>query len=190
MSITLSRPSDEELGRLLEEASRREVTYDEVGSTRDPQLPTGYRHDRASVVLGNGEAAFQLGKEALVSWQAHRHVGAALTPLTPAITEGTVLLATVRIGPVSVTTPCRIVYVTDDEDSFGFAYGTLPGHPERGEEALHIRRGAGGEIRFDVVAFSRPADPLARLGGPVARVLQKRVTKGYLEGMRRYVSER
>ena len=188
MSIMLSRPTDEDLSRLLAEASRQEVTYAEVGATREPQLPAGYHHDRSSVVLGNGEAAFQLGREALVSWQAHHRIGARLTPTAPAMEAGTVLVATVRIGPVWVATPCKIVYVADDEDCYGFAYGTLPGHPERGEESFRISRGARGEIRFDVAAFSRPADLLTRLGGPVARVLQKRVTKGYLEGVRRYVT--
>jgi uncharacterized protein (UPF0548 family) len=190
MPIVLSRPTAELLDRELGDASRREVTYPEVGATRDPQLPGGYRHDRASVVLGNGDAAFQLGKEALSSWQAHHGAGAALTPAAPALREGAVVISTIRIGVVFVTAPCRIVYVTDEGDCFGFAYGTLPGHPECGEEAFHVRRGKGGEIRFDLVAFSRPAEALARLGSPVARIIQRRVTKGYLEGVRRYVRER
>lgn len=190
MSIVVFRPTPERLDRELGDASGREVTYTELGATRDRELPSGYRHGRASVVLGNGGAAFQLGKEALSSWQAHYGAGATLTPAAPALREGTVVISTLRIGVVFVTTPCRIVYVTDDGDSFGFAYGTLPGHLECGEEAFHVRRGKRGEIRFDLVAFSRPADLLVRLGSPVARIIQRRVTKGYLEGVRRYVRER
>jgi len=185
----VSRPTDAYLTRLLDETSRSDLTYPEVGSTRDGQLPRRYRHDRCSVTIGTGDSAFQRGKEALVSWQAHRHVGAILMPPTPALREGTVLITTVRLGLVFVIAPCRIVYVTDEKDSFGFAYGTLPGHPERGEEAFHIRRRADGEIRFDIAAFSRPADLLVRLGSPVAVLVQHRVTEGYLDGVRRYVAE-
>jgi len=189
MSIAFSRPTDAELDRLLSEASTRELTYPDVGWTRNARLPTGYGHYRRSVAIGSGDSAFQRGKEALLSWQAHRHVGASLTPPAPVLQEGTVLIATLRLGLVFVTTPCRIVYVTDEKDSFGFAYGTLPGHPERGEEAFHVRRRANGEIRFDIAAFSRPADLLVRLGSPVAVLVQHRVTKGYLDGVRRYVAE-
>ena len=70
----------------------------------------------------------------------------------------------------------------------GFAYGTLPGHPERGEESFRVVRGHDDTIRFEVVAFTRPADPLARLGSPITRLMQKRITRGYLEGVRSYVS--
>ena len=34
----------------------------------------------------------------------------------------------VHLGPVRA--PCRVVYVVDEPDRRGFAYGTLPGHPE------------------------------------------------------------
>jgi uncharacterized protein (UPF0548 family) len=69
------------------------------------------------------------------------------------------------------------MYVTDDEDCVGFACGTLPRHPERGEEAFHVRRAADGEVTFDIVAFSRPADPLTQSGAPLGRAIQSRVTR-------------
>jgi uncharacterized protein (UPF0548 family) len=40
--------------------------------------------------------------------------------------------------------------VTDEADRFGFACGSLPGHPERGEEAFHIRRYPDGVVTFDI----------------------------------------
>jgi uncharacterized protein (UPF0548 family) len=79
------------------------------------------------------------------------------------------------------------VYVTDGEDHFGFGYGTLPGHPECGEEAFHVQRTADW-VSFEVRAFSRPVDPLARLGGLVSRWIQLRVNHAYLEGLREQVS--
>jgi uncharacterized protein (UPF0548 family) len=73
--------------------------------------------------------------------------------------------------------------MVDDAASFGFAYGTLPEHPEKGEELFLVTRGANGQVRFEIVAFSRPHDLVTRLGGPLARRLQVRATARYLDAM-------
>jgi uncharacterized protein (UPF0548 family) len=80
------------------------------------------------------------------------------------------------------------VWVVDDGDRFGFGYGTLPVHPESGEEAFVAERAPGGEVRLTIVAFSRARHPLTRLGGPVARRQQARFTDGYLDALRRHVA--
>jgi uncharacterized protein (UPF0548 family) len=171
----------------LASAQDLQLTYREVGATRASPLPPGYRHDRYSVDIGRHEGAFQRGRQAVETWQAHRYVGVALAPAEPAIAVGVDVIVALRVGPVSAVVPCRIVYVTDDDHSYGFAYGTLPGHPERGEEAFHVVQHADGTVTFEVVAFSRPADPLARLGSPITRLLQTRITRGYLTGVRSFV---
>ena len=174
---------------LVKGLSDEPVTYPEVGATRDATaLPPGYLHDVYSLQVGDGDRAFQRAKDALRLWQAHRHVGATLTPNNPPLVTGAIVVVTFHLGPVRVVAPCRIVYVTDEADRFGFAYGTLPGHTERGEEAFRVRRGADGVVTFDVVAFSLPADWMARIGSPVARAVQRRVAKGYLDGVRQYVA--
>jgi uncharacterized protein (UPF0548 family) len=86
--------------------------------------------------------------------------------------------------------PCGIVYVVDEPGRFSFGYGTLPGHPEQGEESFVIKAAAAGQVRFDVNAFSRPAEALTRIGSPVARVIQRRVTNGYLVALRHFASAR
>ncbi|MFC6343752.1 DUF1990 domain-containing protein, partial [Nocardioides hankookensis] len=83
-----------------------------------------------------------------------------------------------RLGPLRV--PCRVVYVVREPDRVGFAYGTLPGHPESGEERFEVARAADGTVTFEVTAFSRPATMLARLGGPIGRAVQDRITERYL----------
>lgn len=83
--------------------------------------------------------------------------------------------------------PCRIVSVLSEADSFGFAYGTLPGHPERGEEAFTVERRAEGTF-FSVRAFSQPAEPLVRLSGPLGRVAQQVATRRYIAAMARYTA--
>jgi uncharacterized protein (UPF0548 family) len=186
--ITFSRPSGQHLDALLARLGGQMLTYAEVGATKDSALPPGYRHDRHFVSIGRGDDAFGRGQEAIRRWEAHRSAGAAVAPATPPLVAGTNVAVTLRFGPAFVVAPARIVYVTDEPDRFGFAYGTLPGHPERGEEAFHVQRDTASEVSFAVVAFSRPADVLARFGGPVTRAVQSRVNRAYLEGVRRYVA--
>jgi len=57
-------------------------------------------------------------------------------------------------------------------DEIGFGYGTLPGHPARGEESFVVHRDAAGEVWFTVTSFSRPARWFMAALGPVAPVLQ------------------
>jgi uncharacterized protein (UPF0548 family) len=77
---------------------------------------------------------------------------------------------------------CRIVYLVDEEGTakrFGFAYGTLAEHPESGEERFTIEwNRADDTIWYDILAFSRPRQMLARLGYPLSRSLQKRFAEG------------
>jgi uncharacterized protein (UPF0548 family) len=162
VAITASRPSDRALAELLDRLPDRKLTYLELGATRDADLPSGYRHDRYSVALGDGDATFPRGQEALRSWQAHLHAGATVIPAHPPIVVGTNMVVTIRLGPAFAIAPCRIVYVSDNEESFGFAYGTLPGHPERGEGGVshQASRRRQGHLRGGGVF------PSSRLVGP------------------------
>jgi uncharacterized protein (UPF0548 family) len=80
-----------------------------------------------------------------------------------------------------------VVYVVDEPERFGFAYGTLPGHPEDGEEAFLVEREGTSSVRFIIRVFSRPADPLVKLVAPAARIVQTRMTTKYLRALKRYV---
>ena len=73
------------------------------------------------------------------------------------------------VGPLALRAPVRIVYLVDEPARAGFAYGTLPGHPEQGEEAFMITMDDAERVRFDIVAFSRPATRMARTSGPIGR---------------------
>lgn len=75
------------------------------------------------------------------------------------------------------------MYVIDDPRRKGFAYGTLPGHPESGEEAFVVELHEDSSVTFTITAFSRPHRLLAKLGGPVSRAVQARVTDRYLHAL-------
>ena len=84
---------------------------------------------------------------------------------------------------VPLHAPFRVVAADfDSTDHAGYAYETLPGHPERGREAFYVTR-AEGLVEFTVMAFSQPALWYSRLGGPVTRIIQNRYTNKYLLAM-------
>ena len=74
--------------------------------------------------------------------------------------EGATVVVTLGTGLASIVAPCRIIAVVDETARFGFAYGTLPGHPEQGEESFIATLAEDGLVRFGIKAFSRPGDPL------------------------------
>jgi hypothetical protein len=68
--------------------------------------------------------------------------------------------------------------------------GTLPGHAESGEERFTVEwREADGAVWYDILAFSRPRQLLARLGYPFARRLQRRFARDSAAAMRRPVGQ-
>ncbi|HTG87378.1 MAG TPA: DUF1990 domain-containing protein, partial [Pyrinomonadaceae bacterium] len=80
------------------------------------------------------------------------------------------------------------VYVIDEPERFGFAYGTLAQHAERGEERFTVEWNRKDEtVWYDILAASQPG-PMARLGYPYARRLQKRFAQDSMKAMKRAVS--
>jgi uncharacterized protein (UPF0548 family) len=86
---------------------------------------------------------------------------------------------------------CRIVYVVNEAGPvtrFGFAYGTLPGHVESGEERFLIEwNRADDSVWYDILAFSRPNVLLARVGYPFVRHKQARFRRDSTASMLRAV---
>jgi uncharacterized protein (UPF0548 family) len=181
--FSLVRPSAATLGELVRGQAGCDLTYPEVGATAGT-MPPGYRHDRWEIDLAAFDAdTFRRLAMALRHWQPQRGSGFTVAPGGPA-TAGLTFALAVPLPVGYVTGAGRVVYVTDQPERYGFAYGTLPAHPEQGEESFHVARD-GGRLVFAVTAFSRPRHPAARLGGPLTRVLQLRANKSYLRAMRR-----
>jgi uncharacterized protein (UPF0548 family) len=188
--VTLGRPSDEKLARLLDQLRATPLTYPEHGRTlaRRGALPPGYYHVRATRDIGAGDAAWLAACDGIRGWRLHRGSGLRVAPADPPISVGTEVVTDVALaGPLHVLAACRIVEVVDEPARFGFAYGTLAVHPEQGEEAFVVERTADGVVRLTVTAFSRGNGLLMRLGGPVARRQQAAATEGYLAALQRHV---
>jgi uncharacterized protein (UPF0548 family) len=76
------------------------------------------------------------------------------------------------------------VYVVDEPNRRGFAYGTLPGHPESGEEFFSVRYDPSGDAVYaEVSAFSRPATWWSKAGGPITSLVQRVITKRYVKAV-------
>lgn len=188
MPILLTAPGVTALERLLFQARAADVTYEPVGATRVRLRRYGFITQRCERPLGDGASVFAAAAEGLRQWEAHRRSGALLVPEAPPLEAGATLLVAVRLLLLHVVVPCRVVYVTDEPGRFGFAYGTLPGHLEAGEESFHIEQRRDG-VFFVINGFFRIVHPLARLGGPVSKRLQLGFTEKYLDGLAMHVRE-
>jgi uncharacterized protein (UPF0548 family) len=180
--FSLTKPTPDALSRLVAQQSDRELTYAEHGATAG-DMPPGYHHDEWAAELGAfSQATFDLLADQLRRWHVQTGSGLTVFPAEP-VRPGLTFALWFRLPGAYATAAGRVVYVTSEPDRAGFAYGTLPAHPERGEEAFHLVR-EGDRLLFKVRAFSRPRHPLARLGAPVSRVLQVRMNQAYLKTMR------
>ncbi len=75
--------------------------------------------------------------------------------------------------------PVRVVYVIDEPDRRGAAFGTLPGHPLSGEELFLVERRPDGSVWFTVRILSRPADGWWRAVSPFLRLAQILLVRRY-----------
>lgn len=152
-------------------------TYDEVGATARTDMPAGYGHlERWRNLL---DTEFDSAAARLMTWRIHEAAGLRVSASSRHVEPDAVV--EMLIGPrwMRVRAVCRVVYVINEPDRVGFAYGTLPGHAERGEESFILDR-REGTPRFTVRAFSNPASRLARAAGPIAGVAQLVMAEHYL----------
>ncbi|MGW8376830.1 DUF1990 domain-containing protein [Streptomyces sp. ODS28] len=154
-------------------------TYRDIGATREGRTPAGFGALAVRTRLGTGDAVFAAAERALMEWRMHRAMGVRIDASAERAAPGVRVTVGLGVGPLRVHGPCEVVWTVSGEDRAGWAYGTLPGHPECGEEAFLLtrerRRGARGPgtVWLTVSAFSRPAVWWARAAGPLVPVFQR-----------------
>lgn len=151
------------------------VAVARYGRDRRPAQPARTRR--------NGPETFGAAAAELLSWQAHLRAGLRVTASTATAEPGTLVLLGIGVGPLRLRAPCRVIYTVTDPLRKGFAYGTLPGHPESGEEAFTISLRDDGLVVFTITAFSRPATTAARAAGPLGLLIQRHFTQAYLRAL-------
>ena len=155
-----------------------ELTYPEVGQTRQLVLPAGYRSFRRSVAL-RPELPFEAACADLLTWRVQRRSGIGVSA-SGDVAVGVVVDLRLGFGVLAITAPCRGVFLVSEQNNCGFGYGTLPGHPESGEESFVLSRSRDGAVRFTVSAFSRPATLLSKVARPIGHWMQDQMTARYL----------
>lgn len=163
----------------LKDLATLQLTYREVGATAG-RLPDGYHHVCKSAVIGRGRQRFEEAAANVMRWGMLRGAGVRVQATTDVAAVGSEVL--VGLGPLRA--PCRVVYAIDEPNRRGFAYGTLPGHPETGEELFAVRYDpATDEVHAEVVAFSRHGTWWSKLGSPVTSLAQRVITSRYLTAL-------
>jgi uncharacterized protein (UPF0548 family) len=147
--------------------------YPEVGATRHEELPDGYRHLRHQVLIGRGRDVFEAAGAAVTTWRMHREAGVRIRAGALRAEPGTAVECAIGVGPLRIDAPCRVVWTVYEAQRIGFAYGTLAGHPECGEESFVVELLPDDSVRFTVTAFSRPGRWYTRLAGPLVPLCQR-----------------
>jgi uncharacterized protein (UPF0548 family) len=135
--------------------------------------------DRHEEVVGHGADDFVAACESLRTWAVFRQSWSQPALPFAALEVGETVGYTARASGVWWSCCCRIVATIDETDTdgarrFGFDYGTLRGHPERGEERFLVTMTRDGTVHFSLFAVSRPGRWFTWIGLPLARRAQAR----------------
>src|SRR5215211_2635737 len=186
----LTHPSHAQIRRFMSTRKADSFSYSEVGATRGLP-PPGYNIDHNRTALGRGKDDYERAKKAVREWKMFDVRGLQLFyPDTPIEVGCDVAPLARHLGFYSLNS-CRIVYVIDEPNKFGFAYGTLTEHLEIGEERFRVEFDPGsGVVSYDIFAFSRPGHILVKLGYLYGRYKQRQFAVGSKQAMERALDER
>ena len=190
----ISRPSPAGIAKFLTGAEAMSLSYAPIGIARARAVP-GFRMDETTAVVGRGDADFAKANDALTAWRHMRLQWLEVFPPAAAIDAGTTVAILVRHFGVWSLNASRVVYSVEEStgasSSFGFAYGTLHDHAERGEEIFQVTlQRLTGDVVYSIRAASQPHALLAKLGAPAVRALQARFRRESCEALRHAVASR
>jgi uncharacterized protein (UPF0548 family) len=186
--FSIRKPSDVVIETFLRRANSMDFSYREIGRTRG-DLPEGYRVDHNRVILGHGIETFRKAVSALRSWKMFSLGWVCLfRPSTPVKSGSTVVVVVRHFGFWSLHAN-RVIYLIEEDRRFGFAYGTLSEHAERGEERFFVEWDHREDsVYYDILAFSTPQQWPVRIAWPLARMLQRKFARDSMSAMKRAVS--
>ena len=179
----ITEPDEREVAAFIANQRDAPFSYSEVGATNTTP-PPGYNVDHNRIELGSGQATYERAVAALKRWQQFDLGWVEIVPHGVVIEVGATVAVKARAFGTWSLNACRVVYVIDESRRFGFAYGTLLDHIERGEERFTIEWLADDSVWYDILAFSRPRHPFVRASFPLARGLQKRFARHSMRRMK------
>lgn len=190
--MSLQKPCPDVLLPFLSEQAGFKLTYTDVGATAGTP-PKGYVIDHTQIQLGSGEAVFRAAQSALTKWQQFQLGWVSAWPSNTPLEVGQVVAIMGWAVGFWWLNACRIIYLVDESEPgiisrFGFAYGTLPGHVETGEERFLIEWDhVTDRVLYHIDAFSKPNHVLTKIGYPLVRRNQKRFGRDSAAAMFRAV---
>ena len=188
--FTFSEPSVAQIETFLAEQKDLPVSYGEVGASKSA-IPSGYPINHHRVQLGKGENTFARAKTAIQNWAMYLLEWTRLRPLDAPVIVGEVVCVVVNHGFCWSLNPCRIIYLLEEKgaiERFGFAFGTLPGHSEEGEERFVVEWHHGDDsVWYELLSFARPHHVLAKIGFPFVGLFQRRFARDSQSAMLKFV---
>ena len=176
-------PSGTQLHNYWQGLGAHAHTYEDQGATRTGLPPQGYDYDINRICLGQGQQVYEAAVISLRDWRMFPPSWTVVFPDKVPLIEGKDVVVLFRLFGMWWFNGCRIVYPIHEKNRFGFAYGTLEGHVERGEEQFLVYRDDQDQVWYQITAFSKPGVWLTKLGYPVARRLQRRFVQQSMQCM-------
>jgi len=191
MSIFLLGYDEKSVGRFYDQQLKKSFSYKPIFLTKNPHNQIkGFDYDTIRVKLGSGKKVFDIGKQAIRNWIMFPKKWTKLYPSSPTIAIGETVAVSAKYMGLWWVNVARIAYVIDDMEVYGFAYGTLPGHHEKGEELFRIRMDENETVYFEIIAISKPNTLIAKLSFSLIRSLQKKFREDAASAIYEYVRVR
>lgn len=139
--------------------------------------PAGYRGRASRVRIGEGDERWVFAVAETLTWGIKRRAGFRVSDESVAVGDD----VTLRFGiaGLGIREPVRVVAIVDEPNRRGFSYGTLPGHPIRGEESFVVERDELGGVWLVLRSFSRPATGAWALAYPLLLIAQRVFVRRY-----------
>ncbi len=165
------------------------LKYPGIGSTEHGQAPEGFPCLTSRTYLGDGPETYRRVAAGILSWELQKRSGLRVRTDSDAVVPGARVVSGFGVGPFRINAPCEVVWVHrplagEGPQSAGFGYGSLPGHPVRGEEAFEAEMDGQGRVFLKITAFSRPANWFYAAGSALTGRAQRHVTSRYIGSAR------
>ncbi len=181
LTFSVTRPGSAVLGKTLATQSSLPATFD------GPLQPTaGFRFARRLEPLGTGEDVFARAVQGLQAWAVYPG-WMTLYPHPALVQKGVCVAFVTGVTPFWTVSAVRIAEVERSPGRFAFTLRTLPQHALSGAERFCVYRDEEDAVWFELTALSTPQHPLARLGSPAVRLVQRRFARDSVRSLRRFV---
>ncbi len=189
----LNEPDDKSIALFIKNQLNESFSYSDTGLSRNGNAPENYNIDHNRIEIGTGREHFERAIKAVKNWKMFDLDWVKLCSDKTPIEVGETVAVVIRHFGFWSLNAARIVYVFEetenDIEKYGFAYGTLIEHGECGEERFSVEfHKRDNSVWYDLFAFSQPKHPLAKIGYPLSRMLQKQFAEESKQAMKQAVN--